>query len=140
MPLKLLPALLLTLTSLFAQNPAGFVVWPKGVAPSKEGVKFDNHALNISHREKSGVAELHEKQTDIFVIQSGEATLVVGGEVIDPKSSGPDEVRGPGIRGGVKTHLSAGDVVHIPAKMPHQFFLDPGTQITYFAVKIDERF
>jgi mannose-6-phosphate isomerase-like protein (cupin superfamily) len=125
------------LTPLFAQDPAGFVLWPKGVPPSKEGAKFENHVLGITHRDKSGVAELHEKQTDIFVIQSGETTLVVGGELIDAKSTGPGEVRGSGIRGGVKKSVAPGDVVHIPAKMPHQFFLDPGNEITYVAIKVD---
>jgi mannose-6-phosphate isomerase-like protein (cupin superfamily) len=133
----LLPAVLLSLTPLFAQDPAGFVLWPKGVPPSKEGAKFENHSLGISHRDKSGVAELHEKQTDIFVIQSGEATLVVGGEVIDPKTVSPGEVRGTGIRGGVRKSVGPGDVVHIPAKMPHQFFLEAGKEITYFAMKVD---
>jgi len=30
----------------------------------------------------------------------------------------------------------AGDVIHIPAGTPHQFFIAPGSQITYFLVKI----
>jgi mannose-6-phosphate isomerase-like protein (cupin superfamily) len=133
----LLPALMLMLTPLFAGDPEGFVLWPKGVPPSKDEPTFANHSMHISHRDKSGVAELHEKQTDIFVIQSGEAMLVIGGEVIDPKSGGPNEVRGSGIRGGVKKSVAPGDVVHIPAKMPHQFFLDPGKEITYLAIKVD---
>jgi uncharacterized RmlC-like cupin family protein len=35
--------------------------------------------------------------------------------------------------------LAAGDVVHIPVKMPHQMLVAPGQQITYFVVKIDAR-
>jgi uncharacterized RmlC-like cupin family protein len=33
--------------------------------------------------------------------------------------------------------VSAGDVVHIPAGVPHQFFVQPGKQVTYFVVKVD---
>ncbi|MGH9667686.1 MAG: AraC family ligand binding domain-containing protein, partial [Bryobacteraceae bacterium] len=71
-------------------------------------------------------------------VESGEATLVVGGEVVDPKTEGPGEIRGPSIRNGTKFHLSAGDVIHIPPKTPHQFFLAPGKQITYFVVKVNK--
>jgi mannose-6-phosphate isomerase-like protein (cupin superfamily) len=121
----------------FAADPAGFVVWPKGVAPGGKAAQFGNHSLSVSHREQSGHPELHEKQTDIFVIQSGEATLLVGGEIAGGKSSGPGEIRGGTIHGGVRKSVAAGDVVHIPAKTPHQFFLAPGKQVTYFVVKVD---
>lgn len=122
-----------------AADPAGFVYWAKGVPPSDaKTAKFENHGLSISHRDKDGVAELHEKQTDIAVVQSGEATLVVGGEMVDRKASGPGEYRGTSIKNGTSKQLSAGDVVHIPAGMPHQFFVPAGKQITYFVVKVDK--
>lgn len=130
----------MTLMPLAAADPAGFVIWPKGAPPAgaKPGAKFDNHALSVSHREKNGIPELHEKQTDIFVIQSGEAELLVGGEVVGGQTSAPGEIRGSSIRNGVKKSVSAGDVVHIPAGVPHQFFVEPGKQITYFVVKVDK--
>ena len=40
---------------------------------------YGNHNLGIAHREGTGNAELHETQNDVFVVLSGEATLVVGG-------------------------------------------------------------
>jgi mannose-6-phosphate isomerase-like protein (cupin superfamily) len=129
----------LTLLPALAADPAGFVLWPKGTPPggAKQGAKFANHGLSVSHREGNGIPELHEKQTDIFVVESGEATLLVGGEVVGRKTVSPGEIRGASISGGVKKNLSAGDVVHIPAGIPHQFFLEPGKQITYFVVKVD---
>jgi mannose-6-phosphate isomerase-like protein (cupin superfamily) len=128
----------LTLCPLLAADPAGFVVWPKGVPPADtKQAKFANHALSVSHRDKDGIPELHEKQTDIFVIQSGEGALLVGGEVVGRKSSGPGEIRGTSIKGGVKKNVSAGDVVHIPAGVAHQFFVPAGKQVTYFVVKVD---
>jgi len=134
---RILPIACLTLPLLFAADPAGFVLWPQGKPPGGKGTKFENHALSVSHRDKSGGAEVHEKQTDIFVVQNGEADIVVGGEVVDAKTDSPGEIRGASIQNGVRKHISAGDVVHIPAKMPHQFFLEPGKQITYFVVKVD---
>ena len=57
--------------------------------------------------------------------------------MVDPRTTQPHEVRGPSIRGGEKKLLAAGDVVHIPAKIPHQMLLESGKQITYFVVKIN---
>lgn len=136
---KLFLAFGITVLPLLAADPAGFVLWPKGAPPegAKTGAKFANHALSVSHRDKNGVPELHQKQTDIFVIESGEAALVVGGEVVGAKTTRPNEMVGVSIKGGARKNVSAGDVVHIPAGTPHQFFVDPGKQITYFVVKVD---
>ena len=126
---------------LIAADPAGFLVWPKGIPPAasaKQGSKFGNHALSVSHRDKDGIPELHEKQTDIFVIQSGEATLLIGGEVVDAKATTPGEIRGTSIKNGVRKNVAAGDVVHIPAGVAHQFFVPAGKEITYFVVKVDK--
>src|SRR5579863_10012613 len=96
-----------------------------------------NHNFLVAHREGNGEAELHETQNDVIVIESGEATLIVGGTVVDPKTTAPNEIRGPSIKGGEKKSLAAGDVIHIPVKVPHQMLVENGKQITYFVVKIN---
>jgi hypothetical protein len=63
----------------------------------------------------------------------------VGGKVVDGKTTGPGEIRGPGIDGGSKHAVAAGDIVHIPAKIPHQLTLDAGKQVTYFVLKVDTK-
>jgi quercetin dioxygenase-like cupin family protein len=40
--------------------------------------------------------------------------------------------------GGTSHKLAAGDVVHIPANTPHQLLVEPGTQFTYFVVKVNQ--
>jgi mannose-6-phosphate isomerase-like protein (cupin superfamily) len=122
--------------SLPAADPAGLFVWPKGVPPDKGGAKFSNHSLAVSHRDKDGIPEVHEKMTDIFVIQSGEAQLLLGGQVVGGKTTEPGEMRGGTIKNGMRKNVSAGDVVHIPANTPHQFFVAKGKQVTYFVVKV----
>ncbi|MGD0871719.1 MAG: hypothetical protein ABSB88_19370 [Bryobacteraceae bacterium] len=138
MKLRSLLFLLLAIVPLMAADPPGFVIWSRGVPPAdlKGKLDFGNHALSISHRDKNGVVEVHEKLVDVLVVQSGEATLVVGGEVIGSRTTGPGEIQGDSIKGGVSKKVSTGDVIHIPAGVPHQFFLDPGKQITYFVVKV----
>jgi mannose-6-phosphate isomerase-like protein (cupin superfamily) len=121
----------------FAQSP-GITIWSNGVPPGgiTQKANFGNHILSVSHREKDGVAELHQNKADVMIIQSGEATLVAGGEVIDPKPTAPNEIQGSGIKGGEKHSVAPGDVIEIPAGVPHQFFLAPGKQITYLLVKV----
>ena len=136
-------------------DPAGFELWKNGdlrafeqkLSPKISAQKialqtlgsYGNHSFLIAHREGSGEAELHETQNDVMVVESGEATLVVGGTVVDAKTTAPHEIRGPSIKGGEKKSLAAGDVIHIPVKVPHQMLVESGKQITYFVVKIEAR-
>jgi mannose-6-phosphate isomerase-like protein (cupin superfamily) len=85
-------------------------------------------------REKSGQSELHEKDTDVFFIVQGSATFVTGGKMLEPKTTGPGEVRGSGIEGGQTHTLSKDDVIVIPAGVPHWFKEVQGTFL-YFVVK-----
>jgi hypothetical protein len=72
-----------------------------------------------------------------MIIQTGEATLRVGGELVDAKQTRPNETLGSAVRGGVEKKLSAGDIVHIPAGMPHQMLVPAGKQVTYMVFKIN---
>jgi mannose-6-phosphate isomerase-like protein (cupin superfamily) len=97
-----------------------------------------NYSFMVAHREASGQAEFHANQADIFVVQSGAASLTVGGTLVDGKNTSPTEMLGTSITGGVESKLSAGDIVTIPAKTPHQLKLDPGKEFTYFVVKVTQ--
>jgi mannose-6-phosphate isomerase-like protein (cupin superfamily) len=148
-------ALFFSATALAAADPEGFAVW-KGtvVINSREELSrkideqkfawqglgtYGNHLIGISHREGDGSAELHETQTDIMIVDSGNATLIVGGTIVAPKTVKPHEVRGPSIEGGEKKELSPGDIVHIPANIPHQLKIADGTKFTYLVIKVDNK-
>jgi mannose-6-phosphate isomerase-like protein (cupin superfamily) len=144
---------LLLLLPLVGAEPADYKYWSaaelKGLAkvlPNKADAKTSSenmgnfgvdHALMV-HREGSGVAELHEKESDLMMIVSGNGELRVGGTMPGAKTTAPGEVRAPSIDGGVRQKLSPGDIIHIPPKTPHQVLLDPGAQITYFTLKVKE--
>lgn len=151
---KIATALLIAAAALLAATPPGFQIWKgtqlkgftKELAPkinaqkvaTQQLGKFGNHLVMVAHREGNGEAELHDTQADVFVVQSGEATLIIGGTVVGGKTTAPGEVRGPSINGGEKRTLGAGDIVNIPAKIAHQVLVDNGKQVTYAIVKIDE--
>ena len=74
-------------------------------------------------------ANLHQtKVTEIYYILDGNATLVTGGTLPDPKPlrAGSTTFQSTRIEGGVSRHVSKGDVVIIPGRTPHWFSSQDG--------------
>ena len=97
---------------------------------------FPHDSAMLVHRESDGPPEWHETQVDVFLVQSGTATLVIGGILLNGETVGPHEKRNGTIQGGVRRKLSAGDVVRIPAGQPHQVLLEGAPEFNYFVVKV----
>jgi mannose-6-phosphate isomerase-like protein (cupin superfamily) len=97
---------------------------------------FPQDAFMLTHREADGIVEWHENQADVFFVQSGSATLVVGGTLVGAETTEPHEKRNGTIQGGARHKLSAGDVVRIAPQVPHQILLDGSPEFTYFVIKV----
>jgi mannose-6-phosphate isomerase-like protein (cupin superfamily) len=91
----------------------------------------------LAQRREAGAVEYHDHTNHVFVMVEGEATLVVGGTMVDPKRTAPDQMRSPSLEGGTVYHLSKGDVITIPAKTPHWFKEVPTKTVAYYAVNIE---
>lgn len=117
-----------TLSTQAAADPHHFAV--------QQLADFPNEYFVLVRREADGAPEWHETQIDIIVVQSGSATLVVGGTYLDGETVSPHEKRNGTIQGGVRQKLSAGDVVRIPPRTPHQLLLGGAHEFTYFVVKV----
>lgn len=97
---------------------------------------YSNESFLLVHREADGQVEWHETQIDVFFVQSGSATLVVGGTLLNGETVGPHEKRNGTIQGGVRKKIAAGDVIRIPARVPHQLLLDGSQAFDYVVVKV----
>ena len=97
---------------------------------------FPQDTFMLSRRQADGVVEWHENQADVFFVQSGSATLLLGGTMVGGEVTEPHEKRNGSIQGGIKRKLSAGDVVRIPPQVPHQLLLDGSPEFTYFVIKV----
>jgi mannose-6-phosphate isomerase-like protein (cupin superfamily) len=100
--------------------------------------KYPHHYTMLAFRNRNGGGEAHQNFADVFYILDGHATVVTGGEVVDGKSTAPGETLGTSVQGGSRQDVKAGDVVHIPAGMPHQMLVPEGETVTYFVVKVEE--
>ncbi len=98
--------------------------------------EFPHEYFLLAHREADGLAEWHGTEVDVFVVESGAATLIVGGTMLKPETTAPQEKRAPSLDGGTRHQLATGDIVRIAAGVPHQLLIAPGQQFTYFVIKI----
>ena len=86
------------------------------------------------HRTGPGQVEVHEKESDALYILEGEATFITGGKMIGGKQTAPGQSRGTSIEGGETHHLTKGDVIVIPAGVPH-WFKEVKPLVNYYVVK-----
>ena len=60
-----------------------------GLASEKLG-NWGNHLLLKTRREaSSGRAELHEKQSELIIVQSGHVTIIIGGKILNGQITAP---------------------------------------------------
>lgn len=62
--------------------------------------KYGGHFTMLTVRVKPGGGEFHKKNNDIFVAVDGEATVITGGKLVDPRASSTDEIVGSRVEGG----------------------------------------
>jgi quercetin dioxygenase-like cupin family protein len=88
-----------------------------------------------SHRDKAGQVEVHEKETDVIYIIEGDATFVTGGTVVGQKQTRPGQFLGTDVQGGETHTLTKGDVIVVPAGIPH-WFKEVPKSVNYYVVKV----
>jgi hypothetical protein len=144
--------LLLLIAPSFAADESSFAVWTpfvigqreaalmKNVAPdhsSRETLAdYGDHRFRLLYRDADGFPEEHDKIVDVVMVHSGEGTLMLGGTMTGKKgSTATGEYVGTALTGGELHRLAVGDIVHIPAGIPHSFLVPAGKHITYVLLK-----
>ena len=144
--------LFLLLAPSFAADKSSFAHWTpsaveqheaalkKHIAPdhsSRETLAdYGDHRFRLLYRDADGLPEEHDQIVDVVMVHSGEATLMVGGTMAGKKGSAETgEYVGTALAGGESHPLATGDIVHIPAGIPHSFLVSAGKHITYVLLK-----
>lgn len=139
--------------ALLAQDPAGFGMWKtseindrakaaKADATGMAGGPMANlggYQAIVVRRDKTGESEIHERLSDIMIVTDGEATLKIGGTLAEGHPTTPGEQRGKGLTGGVDKKVGPGDIVHVPAGLPHWVVVPEGKTFSYLLIKVDKK-
>ena len=88
-----------------------------------------------SHRDVAGQVEVHDKETDIIYIIDGTATFVAGGKMVGGSVTRPGQWLGTDITGGESHKLVKGDMIIVPAGIPH-WFKEVTSPVSYYVVKV----
>jgi quercetin dioxygenase-like cupin family protein len=128
------------------EKPAVAFVPREKVEPTfkKAGPLADGPNLKVSGGYRTGPyvpadyrpdVEVHASDGDLFYVIEGEATLITGGTVIGGRTTAPGQIRGSKVEGGQSHHLTKGDVMWVPAGVPHWFPEIP-QPLGYLLVKV----
>ena len=94
------------------------------------------YKLDAGRRVAPGEVEYHERFVDVMHVVEGTATVVTGGELVEPREVAAGELRAATVEGGTTHRLGEGDVLAIPSGVPHQF-VDVSDPFLYFVVKVE---
>jgi mannose-6-phosphate isomerase-like protein (cupin superfamily) len=92
------------------------------------------YSVQMLKRTAPGESEVHARETDIFYVIDGDATLVTGGRMVGGRETQPNQLRGTSIDGGDTRRIRKGDVIVVPAGVPH-WFKEIHQPVSYFTVK-----
>jgi mannose-6-phosphate isomerase-like protein (cupin superfamily) len=107
-----------------------------GCAKGGSLAKGPDLLVQCSNRTGPGVVEVHLKETDVMYFIDGSATLVTGGTTVNGKAEkDPNQIRGTDIKGGEARPVTKGDVVVVPAGVPH-WFKEVPKSVSYYVVKV----
>jgi len=110
---------------------------------STGGLLLDERGYKIDagRRDGPGEVEYHESVVDVMRVVQGNASVLTGGTMVDPREIAAGEVRAGEVRAGevqgATTHeLSEGDVLAVPAGVPHQF-IEVSEEFLYYVIKVE---
>lgn len=108
----------------------------KDYSAVEDFIKNDNTQFHMNHKEGSAESEIHEHLAEFQIIRNGEGTMMLGGKVVNAKNTGPGEIRGTALAGATGQPLRAGDLLYIPAGMPHHTIVERTNSQDKLIVKV----
>lgn len=81
-------------------------------------------------------AEVHKNAADVWIALKGKSSFILGGKLVKPTENSPGEFNAESISGGERREILPGDVVDIPAGIPHQIDAR-GSRAEFLIIKIN---
>lgn len=87
-------------------------------------VTDEGRVAALEYWKAPGKPAVHPDEAEYALVIQGAGTLVSGGTMADAKETRPGLVEGSRIDGGTTRRLAPGDVILVPAGVPHWFGID----------------
>jgi oxalate decarboxylase/phosphoglucose isomerase-like protein (cupin superfamily) len=79
------------------------------------------HHAAVEYRRSTTPASLHTRMAEFFYVLDGEADLILGGTLTNPKCLNSSNLVGDGVDGGVTHHVKKGTYILVPENTVHYF-------------------
>jgi len=94
-------------------------------------------AIQHDKSKKGDPAELHDASDDVYYVLKGNATLELGGKLVDPKEVSPGEWRSQTVTGSQMVEIKEGDLIMVPRGTVHRRTVS-GNGFSMILIKIYE--
>lgn len=105
---------------------SAFPLIGKRMIPPFDGFSERPFGIVEDHELVVGIPEIHMREDDLWIGLEGEAVFILGGQLVGPLfrklpkgGENQNEISGESIIGGREVIVRAGDVLWIPAGIPH---------------------
>jgi mannose-6-phosphate isomerase-like protein (cupin superfamily) len=109
------------------------------LSPGNYGIPLDRDAgydNGLNRRTAPGTAHADTGRSELWYVIAGSGVLVTGGTLVNPQPGHAGELRSSAISDGEERRIAPGDLIIIPAGVPHWVRSIDGKEITYFSPKI----
>lgn len=89
----------------------------------------------LLRREQSSEPEVHARWDDLIIIRAGTGAIALGDSLAGSRYRAPGERAGGTIVNSHQIVVRAGDVVRVPAAVPHAFIVSGDVPLEYLLVK-----
>jgi mannose-6-phosphate isomerase-like protein (cupin superfamily) len=89
----------------------------------------------LVHRTVSSEPEVHARWDDVIIVRAGTGALDLGDSLVGSAYRAPGERKGGTITMRYSIIVRAGDMVRIPAGVPHAFTVSRDSAVDYFVLK-----
>ena len=89
-------------------------------------VRADTSVASVEYWKGPGRPAIHPTDAEYAIVVAGAGTLVSGGSMTEPEVTNPGLTQGGKIEGGTSRPLAPGDIIMIPAGVPHWFGVTGG--------------
>lgn len=115
----------------------GHEMKPGQIFAMKPLVRGGASVASVEYWKGPGKPAVHPADAEYAIVVAGAGTLVSGGTLVDAHVTNPGLTEGSRIEGGTTRPLKPGDILMIPAGVPHWFGVEDG-KLALLGIKLPQ--